>query len=47
MFDQLNTPIIDFDILKTIKQLKIGRSGGPDALLNEFLYTVNTFFCHF
>ena len=42
MFDELNTVITEEEIRKAIFQLKNGRSGGPDKLLNEFfIYGVN------
>ena len=36
IFDELNTTITETEICKAIKQLKNGKSGGPDMLLNEF-----------
>ncbi|MEW8542097.1 MAG: reverse transcriptase family protein, partial [Candidatus Thiodiazotropha sp.] len=36
MFDELNVDITSNEIKKAIAQLKQNRSGGPDALLNEF-----------
>jgi hypothetical protein len=37
MFDELNQPIRDEEIVYAIKQLRINASGGPDGLLNPFL----------
>ena len=36
MFEELNAGITQQEVSKSIKQLKYGRSGGPDQLLNEF-----------
>ena len=36
MFSELDVEITREEILKSIKQLKNGKSGGPDQLLNEF-----------
>ena len=36
MFDELNIEISCSEILKACKQLRTGKSGGPDFLLNEF-----------
>ena len=36
MFDELNTDILNDEILTAIKQLRNGASSGPDMLLNEF-----------
>ena len=36
MFDELNDTITMEEIMKAIRQLKNGRSGGPDKFLNEF-----------
>lgn len=36
MFDELNTDFSHEEILKSIKQLKTNKSGGPDRLINEF-----------
>ena len=36
IFDELNTTITETEMRKEIKQLKNGKSGGPDMLLNEF-----------
>jgi hypothetical protein len=38
MFDHLNTPFIDFEIFKAIKQLKTGPSDGPNALQFFFIH---------
>ena len=37
MFSELNVEITISEILKSIKQLKNEKSGGPDQLLNEFI----------
>ena len=39
MFEELNGPITQEEIRRAIKQLKNGRSGGPDKFLNEFFAT--------
>ena len=36
MFEELNGSITQEEIMRAIKQLKNGRSGGPDKFLNEF-----------
>ena len=36
MFNELNVDITESEILKGIQQLNVGKSGGPDFLLNEF-----------
>ena len=36
IFYELNTTITETEIRKAIKQLKNGKNGGPDMLLNEF-----------
>ena len=36
MFEELNADIAEGEIIKGIKQLNVGKSGGPDHLLNEF-----------
>ena len=36
MFDELNTDILNDEILTAIKQLRNGASSGPDMFLNEF-----------
>ena len=36
MFEELNADITQQEVSKSIKQLKCGRSGGPDQLVNEF-----------
>ena len=42
IFDELNTTITETEIRKASKQLKNGKTSGPDMLLNEFfLYGVN------
>ena len=42
MFDELNCTITSVEIKKAIKQLKNGRSGGPDKFLNEFFIHGNS-----
>lgn len=37
MFAELDRNITDAEIRKSIKQLKTGKSGGPDKMINEFL----------
>ena len=39
MFEELNVNFSHTDIMKSIKQLKTNKSGGPDMLINEFFYT--------
>ncbi|MCG8048238.1 MAG: reverse transcriptase family protein [Candidatus Thiodiazotropha endolucinida] len=36
IFDELNLKFSENEIIKAIQQLKTGRSGGPDRLINEF-----------
>ena len=36
MFEELNVNFSDTDIMKSIKQLKTNKSGGPDMLINDF-----------
>ena len=36
MFDELNVPITETELRSNINQLGLGRSGGPDKVLNEF-----------
>lgn len=36
MFDELNIQISQEEVIKSIKQLKTNKSGGPDKLINEF-----------
>ena len=36
MFDELNIVISEVEIHNAINQLKLGKSGGPDNVLNEF-----------
>ena len=36
MFDELNISLTEEEIMKAIKQLKLGKSCGPDYMLNEF-----------
>lgn len=38
MFNELNIEISFSEVEKAIQQLKLGRSGGPDLFINEFLY---------
>ena len=45
MFEELNGSITQEEIMRAIKQLKNGRSGGPDKFLNECLFTVQVH-CH-
>lgn len=52
MFEELNADITQQEVSKAIKQLKCGRSGGPDQLLNEFFIygervLIPVFFYHF
>ena len=38
--DEMNVPITESEVIKAIKQLKHGKSSGPDLLINEFfIYT--------
>ena len=37
MFAELDRTITDAVIRKSIKQLKTGKSGGPDKLINKFV----------
>ena len=38
--DEMNVPITESEVIKAIKQLKHGKSSGPDLLINEFfVYT--------
>ena len=44
MFDELNVPITCGEINVAINQLKTGKSGGSDRLINDFFYlTVRIF----
>ena len=36
MFEELNIEISNHEILKACKELSLGKSGGPDFVLNEF-----------
>ena len=36
MFEELNVDISESEIMNAIKQLNVGKSGGPDHLLNKF-----------
>ena len=38
MFSELNVEITVSEIENAIRQLKLGRSGGPELFINEFLY---------
>ena len=38
MFSELNVEITFSEIENALRQLKLGRSGGPDLFINEFLY---------
>ena len=40
MFDELNDEISCAEIFKACRELDIGKSGGPDFVLNEFLNMV-------
>ena len=42
MFDELNCAVTSDEIKSAIKQLKNGRSGGPDKFLNEFFIHGNS-----
>ena len=41
MFSELNSEITMQEIQKAVRQLKLGRSGGTDMFINEFLYYGN------
>ena len=41
MFSILNLEITLSEIKKAVRQLKLGRSGGSDLFINEFLYDGN------
>ena len=41
MFSELNLEISMQEIQKAVRQLKLGRSGGTDMFINEFLYYGN------
>ena len=41
MFRKLNLKITLSEIKKAVRQLKLGRSGGSDLFINEFLYYGN------
>lgn len=41
MFNELNVEITLSEIKKAVRQLKLGRSGGADMFINEFLYYGN------
>ena len=36
MFQELNVNLTEVEILKAVNQLKLGKAGGPDNLVNEF-----------
>ena len=38
MFSELNVEISRFEEERAVQQLKLGRSGGPDLFMNEFIY---------
>ena len=47
MFDELNCDVTNSEIVKACKKLTLGRSGGPDCVLNEFgKYGVDHFICY-
>ena len=46
MFDELECEISQEEINKAIKQLKGGRSPGPDKMINEFFMYGHTAFSH-
>ena len=37
MFDELNTSFSEDEVIKSVKQLKSNKAGGPDKIINEFL----------
>lgn len=37
MFSELDLPFTEEDVLKGISNLNLGKSAGPDRILNEFL----------
>ena len=43
VFEEFNDAIASEEVFKSIKQLKNGKSGGNDLLLNEFWYLVPIF----
>ena len=45
MFSEVDVEITRDEILKSFKKLKNGKSGGPDRLLNVFLFMVNILSC--
>ena len=50
MFEELNRSITQEEIMRAIKQLKNGQSGGPDKFLNDFFclryrFTVTLLVC--
>ena len=38
MFSELNAEITFSEIENALRQIKLGRSGGADLFINEFLY---------
>ena len=38
-FQEINDVITQAEVIKTIKELKSGRSAGPDLLINDFFVT--------
>ena len=47
MFDELNCDVTNSEILKACKELSLGRSGGPDCVLNEFFkYGIDHLICY-
>ena len=37
MLDELNTSFSEDEVIKSVKQLKSNKAGGPDKIINEFL----------
>ena len=37
MFDELDQSITDAELRRGIKELKTGKSGGPDKIIKDFL----------
>lgn len=44
MFEELNLPFSNADLVKAIKQLRTNKSAGPDKLINEFFHQWHTCF---